>query len=56
MRFRREAFVPAHFVVRYYVVLVPVACAMPPLDHLGVAAVATGVDIVYLPSTDSLDR
>ena len=33
--------------------VVPAACAStPPLDHLGVTAVATGVDIVYLPSAD----
>ena len=40
-----------------HVAVVPVVCApTPPLDHLGVAAVATGVDIVYILSTDSLGR
>jgi hypothetical protein len=55
-RFRRETFVPAHFVMHCYAAPVPVAPSMPPLDLLGVAAVATGVDIVYLPSKDSLGR
>ena len=40
-----------------HVAVVPVVCApTPPLDHLGVAAVATGFDVVYILSTDSLGR
>jgi hypothetical protein len=54
-RFRRETFV--HGPLRHVLHVLPVVCAStPPLDHLGVGAIATGVDIVYRPSTDSLGR
>ena len=40
-----------------HVAVLPVVCApTPPLDYLGVVAVATSVDIVYILSTDSIGR